>query len=77
MLNSSIPSCFQNLPFGQYHDGYYHPIFEAFVSGSGDTPYSFDKSLNLDSSFVPDLMDINRLHLEAEFRTKHMDYYYK
>ncbi|XP_045786000.1 receptor-like protein 9a isoform X1 [Trifolium pratense] len=65
MLNSSIPSCFQNMPFGQYDHGY----------GAYFRPYHFNSSLEL--SFVPDLLDDKMLHLEAEFRTKHMDYYYK
>ncbi|WJX49055.1 hypothetical protein P8452_35541 [Trifolium repens] len=77
MLNSSIPSCFRNLPFGRYHDGY-GPIFETQVENGyiGDIPYFSNSSLKM--SFVPDLfLDDDPLHLEAEFTTKHMDYYYK
>ncbi|GAU50162.1 hypothetical protein TSUD_263410 [Trifolium subterraneum] len=74
MLNASIPFCFQNLPFGRYDDDYL-PIFETQVFRGSDTPYYFNSSLK--SSFYPFLSDDVVLHLEAEFITKHMDYYYK
>ncbi|GAU51044.1 hypothetical protein TSUD_411760 [Trifolium subterraneum] len=74
MLNASIPFCFQNLPFGRYDDGY-RPIFETPVFGGFNNPYYFNSSLT--SFFYPVLSDYDVLHLEAEFITKHMDYYFK
>ncbi|PNX66283.1 hypothetical protein L195_g062987, partial [Trifolium pratense] len=63
------------MPFGQYDHGY-GPIFEIPVNDVYfNDPYHFNSSLEL--SFVPGLLDDKMLHLEAEFRTKHMDYYYK
>ncbi|CAJ2655945.1 unnamed protein product [Trifolium pratense] len=77
MLNSSIPSCFRNLPFGQYHDDdNYGPIFETTVGNGYVIRYFFNSILKFES-LVPNELDDNLLHLEAEFRTKHMDYYYK
>ncbi|PNX87205.1 receptor-like protein kinase [Trifolium pratense] len=62
------------MPFGQYDVDGYDPIFEISVGGMLFTPYRFNSSLK---SFIRDLFHDNLLHLEAEFRTKHINYNYK